>query len=230
MKTDKIVAIGLKRLKTVVCHCGITDGERPLKETLPRNRNRDRHKPADRKTGYEMLKKIIAAAICGIAVASMSTHADAAGAAGFARGFAAVEKSAVTQIGISAPGGFDGCVLSAGQCVSTIAAPLTGERREELLRVNRDVNATMGALDDYFSGFAADVPATPSLSLGDCGDCAAIKRAALAGAGWSSSALRLAFSLNNDGSLEKVLIVTTDKGDIVLGNAVLSPAERETTL
>ncbi|MGG2475779.1 transglutaminase-like cysteine peptidase, partial [Rhizobium sp. BR5] len=38
-----------------------------------------------------MLKKIIAAAICGIAIASMSTHADAAGAAGFARGFAAVE-------------------------------------------------------------------------------------------------------------------------------------------
>lgn len=176
-----------------------------------------------------MLKKIIAAAICGIAVASMSNHADAAGAAGFARGFAAVEKSAVAQIDVSAPGGF-GCVLSGGQCVSTIAAPLTVERREELLRVNRDVNATMGALDDYFSGFATDVPATPSLSLGDCGDCAAIKRAALAGAGWSSSALRLAFSLNNDGSLEKVLIVTTDKGDIVLGNAVFSPAERETAL
>ncbi|UXT41748.1 hypothetical protein FY137_11340 [Agrobacterium tumefaciens] len=34
MKTDKIVAIGLKRLKTVLCHCGITDGERPFKETL----------------------------------------------------------------------------------------------------------------------------------------------------------------------------------------------------
>ncbi|QSZ57626.1 hypothetical protein BTN45_11315 [Rhizobium sp. ZX09] len=34
MKTGKIVAIGLKRLKTVLCHCGITDGERPLKETL----------------------------------------------------------------------------------------------------------------------------------------------------------------------------------------------------
>jgi hypothetical protein len=28
MKTDKIVAIGLKRLKTVLCHCGITDKER----------------------------------------------------------------------------------------------------------------------------------------------------------------------------------------------------------
>lgn len=34
MKTDKIVAIGLKQLKTVLCHCGITDGERPFKETL----------------------------------------------------------------------------------------------------------------------------------------------------------------------------------------------------
>ena len=230
MKTDKIVAIGLKRLKTVLCHCGITDGERPLKRDASRKQKSRPAQAGGSQTGYEMLKKIIAAAICGIAVASMSNHADAAGAAGFARGFAAVEKSAVTQIGVSARGGFDGCVLSAGQCVSTIAAPLTVERREELLRVNRDVNATMGALDDYFSGFATDVPATPSLSLGDCGDCAAIKRTALAGAGWSSSALRLAFSLNNDGSLEKVLIVTTDKGDIVLGNAVLSPAERETAL
>lgn len=181
-------------------------------------------------TGYEMLKKIIAAAICGIAIASMSTHADAAGAAGFARGFAAVEKSAVTAIGISAPDGFDGCVLAAGQCVSTIAAPLTVERREELLRVNRDVNATMGALDDYVSGFATDLPATPTVSLGDCGDCAAIKRTALAGAGWSSNALRLAFALKGDGSLEKVLIVTTEKGDIVLGNATFSPASRETAL
>ena len=34
MKTDKIVAIGLKQLKTVLCHCGITDGERPFRETL----------------------------------------------------------------------------------------------------------------------------------------------------------------------------------------------------
>jgi predicted transglutaminase-like cysteine proteinase len=178
----------------------------------------------------KMLKKIIAAVICGIAIASMSTHADAAGAAGFARSFAAVEKTTVAQIAISAPGGFDGCVLSAGQCVSTIAAPLTGERREELLRVNREVNATIGALDDYFSGFATDVPATPAMSAEDCGDCAAIKRTALAGAGWSSAALRLAFALNDDGSLEKVLVVTTDKGDIVLGNAAFSPVKRETAL
>ncbi|GEM_PF-471482 len=232
MKTDKIVAIGLKRLKTVLCHCGITDKERTSCEDGTRHKTEIETGKSRRiaKRGMKMLKKIIAAAICGIAVASMSTHADAAGAAGFARGFAAVEKSAVTQIGVSARGGFDGCVLSAGQCVSTIAAPLTGERREELLRVNRDVNATMGALDDYFSGFGAGVPATPSLSAEDCGDCAAIKRTALAGAGWSSAALRLAFALNDDGSLEKVLIVTTDKGDIVLGNAVFSPAERETAL
>ena len=95
-----------------------------MNEVLRRTTSRPA-KAGGSQTGYEMLKKIIAAAICGIAVASMSNHADAAGAAGFARGFAAVEKSAVTQIGVSARGGFDGCDLSAGQCVSTIAAPLT---------------------------------------------------------------------------------------------------------
>lgn len=52
MKNDKIVAIGLKRLKTVLCHCGITDGEWPLQKAL-RKRNRDRHKPADRKRGMK---------------------------------------------------------------------------------------------------------------------------------------------------------------------------------
>ncbi len=178
-----------------------------------------------------MLKKIIAAAICGIAVASMSTQADAAGAAGFARAFAAVERSAVTQVGSFSKGGSGDCILSAGQCVSTLAAPLTDVRRDELLRVNREVNATMGALDDYFSALASSVPATPSMSAQDCGDCASIKRAALAATGWSSSALRLAFALDNDGSLEKVLIVTTEKGDIVLGNAASSAAAaRESAL
>ncbi len=45
-----------------------------------------------------MLKKLFAAAICGAVIASVSTHADAAGPGGFARGFAAIERDAVTSI------------------------------------------------------------------------------------------------------------------------------------
>lgn len=177
-----------------------------------------------------MLKKIIAAAICGIVVASMSTHADAAGAAGFARGFASAEKSALGKIDISATAGSDSCTLVAGQCLSFKSARLTEKRRNELLDVNRDVNATMGALDDYFSSFGNDIPATRPVGADSCGDCATIKRSALVGAGWASNALRIAFALDNDGSLEKVLIVTTDKGEIVLGNAAFAAQERETAL
>ncbi|UXS02322.1 transglutaminase-like cysteine peptidase [Agrobacterium tumefaciens] len=177
-----------------------------------------------------MLKKIIAAAICGIVVASMSTHADAAGAAGFARGFATAEKAALAKIDISASNRFDGCTLVAGQCVSSAAMRLTEKRRDQLLNVNRDINGTMGALDDYFSGFGSDVPAIQPVGADNCGDCATIKRSALVGAGWSSNALRIAFALNDDGSLEKVLIVSTDKGDIVLGNAAFTSRERETAL
>ncbi|POO54961.1 hypothetical protein CTT39_17045 [Agrobacterium rosae] len=45
-----------------------------------------------------MMKKLFAAAICGAVIASISTHADAAGPGGFARGFAILERDAVASI------------------------------------------------------------------------------------------------------------------------------------
>lgn len=45
-----------------------------------------------------MFRKLFAAALCGIVIASIASHADAAGPASFARGFAALERNAVATI------------------------------------------------------------------------------------------------------------------------------------
>ncbi|TMV22851.1 hypothetical protein BJG94_02470 [Rhizobium sp. Td3] len=53
-KTDKIVAIGLKRLKRVLCHCGTTDegALQNKKECLIKsNADQDRHKAGRNRNG-----------------------------------------------------------------------------------------------------------------------------------------------------------------------------------
>ncbi|OCJ55130.1 hypothetical protein A6U92_00465 [Agrobacterium rubi] len=72
-----------------------------------------------------MLKKLFAAAICGIVIASVSSHADAAGPGGFARGFSAIEQDVVAS-----------------------AAPLSSA---ETIKVSRQ--QAMSALNQYFTGF-----------------------------------------------------------------------------
>lgn len=49
------------------------------------------------KTGYDMLKKLFAAALCGIVIASIASHADAAGPGSFARSYASIERSVVAS-------------------------------------------------------------------------------------------------------------------------------------
>ena len=168
-----------------------------------------------------MFKKLIAAAICGAFIASISGHAEAAGPGGFARGFAAIEQTAVASVKTSSTS-VSGCTLIAGHCAtkaSMASSILTEARRTELARLNVAINSSMNALDDFFTSFDADGSVADVMAVAnECGDCAAIKRRELIGRGWSADALRLAFSLNDNGSLERVLIVDTDKGSIVLGN------------
>lgn len=73
-----------------------------------------------------MLKKLFAAALCGIVIASYAGHADAAGPGGFARGFQAIERKAVLSV-----------------------VPLTSADR---IDVSRD--RIISALDIYFEDFA----------------------------------------------------------------------------
>lgn len=72
-----------------------------------------------------MLKKLFAAALCGIVIASIASHADAAGPGGFARGFAVLERDAV----------------------ASVASPTDADK------VDLERRKTLSALDHYFSGF-----------------------------------------------------------------------------
>lgn len=224
--SDKIVAIHLNAPKRLPCNVGFTgQGISCLNATDTRSKIQTRYsrpagKLADTETGYEMLKKIIAAAICGVFVASVSGEADAAGPAGFARGFGAAEKAQVLAVEASANKGlrFGDCLLVAGQCAPRAAISLTEARRKDLLRVNKAVNEPMQALDDFFGSFDTDKSVPAFMQAENCGDCATIKRQELIHRGWPSHALRIGYALGNDGSLQKVLIVETAKGGIVLGN------------
>jgi predicted transglutaminase-like cysteine proteinase len=174
-----------------------------------------------------MLKKIFAAAICGVVIASMSSHADAAGPAGFTRHDNPISHSAV---GLTASDqGSDGYTMFAGSCASDAqlsSTTLTDARRDELFRVNTSVNASMNALDDFFTSFDETASAPELISSEECADCATIKRRELIDKGWSARTLRIAYTLTEEGDLETVLIVQTSKGDIVLGNGAHKTATK----
>ncbi|NTJ43135.1 hypothetical protein G6L28_11070 [Agrobacterium larrymoorei] len=72
-----------------------------------------------------MFKKLFAAALCGIVIASIASHADAAGPGSLARGFAALERDAI--------------------------ASLTSPTQADTVDLER--KNTLSALDHYFSGF-----------------------------------------------------------------------------
>lgn len=72
-----------------------------------------------------MFKKLFAAAICGAVIASVSTHADAAGPGGFAREFGTIERDVVASV-----------------------SPLSSADKIDVSR--QDVITT---LDHYFGGF-----------------------------------------------------------------------------
>lgn len=83
-----------------------------------------------------------------------------------------------------------------------------------LKRVNSSVNRSIKPRGDRNG---ADVW-TIGASSGDCEEFALAKRAALIKAGFSPSALRLAYVKTKRGEGHAVLVVKTNKGDLVLDN------------
>ena len=89
---------------------------------------------------------------------------------------------------------------------------LTDERRAELERVNADVNTAIQPVN--VSGVIADKWLIAPGS-GNCNDYAVTKRHALLARGWPSRHLLLAEVVTTWGEHHLVLVVRTDKGDIV---------------
>ena len=92
---------------------------------------------------------------------------------------------------------------------------LTAERRDELLKVNAQIN---GSIAPKRSTEGAGKAWLVSPKTGDCNDYAVTKRHELLARGWPSRALLLAEVITTSGEHHLVLVVRTREGDIVADN------------
>ncbi|SCB61635.1 Predicted transglutaminase-like cysteine proteinase [Rhizobium aethiopicum] len=94
---------------------------------------------------------------------------------------------------------------------------LTDEEMLQLKNVNSAVNRTIVGRSDPRNELNGDVWKV-NVRSGDCEDFALTKRSRLIAMGWSSRALRIATAYTPSGEGHAVLVVRTDKGDLVLDN------------
>jgi predicted transglutaminase-like cysteine proteinase len=92
---------------------------------------------------------------------------------------------------------------------------LTAERRNELLKVNAQINSSIIPRRNTEGAGKAWVV---SPKTGDCNDYAVTKRHELLARGWPSRALLLAEVVTTSGEHHLVLVVRTREGDIVADN------------
>lgn len=97
------------------------------------------------------------------------------------------------------------------------AVGLTSDAWEELIAVNNRVNTEVRPVTDEDLYRVAEYWAYPQ-GAGDCEDFVLEKRRLLAQSGWPESALLIAVVRKKDGEGHAVLMVRTDRGDLVLDN------------
>ena len=163
-------------------------------------------------------KSILAATVLG-AVLGMSTFAAATLAAEIDFSNPAfVQTGAQTSIPVGAA---EFCKTNRGECgvnrAAVEAEPLTDKRWNQLVEVNNLINAAIVPVtdEDYYQ--VAEYWTYPD-GYGDCEDFVLAKRKALIDAGWNPSTLLIAVVRESSGSGHAVLLVRTDRGDLVLDN------------
>lgn len=109
------------------------------------------------------------------------------------------------------------CVANANDCTASDGEDtivMTPERVAQLKSINGAVNRAITPQYDQVSldRWQADVTA------GDCEDYALTKRRRLISAGFAPAALRIAVARTWSGEGHAVLVVRTDRGDVVLDN------------
>ena len=112
------------------------------------------------------------------------------------------------------------CLRYPADCKSdpteTTTVELTAETIETIQRVNRDVNASIMPVGR--SNAVDDGGWTISPASGDCNDYAVTKRHELVRSGLPTKAVRLAVVKTTSGIGHLILVVSTNKGDLVLDN------------
>jgi predicted transglutaminase-like cysteine proteinase len=125
---------------------------------------------------------------------------------------------AVTSIPV---GHMEFCRTHANECRAndTVipATPLTETKWQELVAVNAHYNTTVVPVTDQ-QLYQVDEFWTYPNGYGDCEDFALAKRRDLIEAGWHPSTLMIAVVKEASGAGHAVLLVRTDRGDLVLDN------------
>lgn len=113
------------------------------------------------------------------------------------------------------------CASRPGECQPHAqvvgAVELTPARWNELLTVNAHINDTIIAVSDNDLYNVNEFWTYPN-GYGDCEDFVLAKRRDLINAGWPASALLIAVVRERNGDGHAVLMVRTDRGDLVLDN------------
>lgn len=144
-------------------------------------------------------KLIISAVVLTALIAGKEAHA--AGPAGFARALA--ESAPAAEIaGLASP--------------ARQPSGFTAAKRSDVIRISAAVEETINAVDTYLDTFS-DEGATAASPAG-CFDCADVKRALLEANGWNAGDMRIAYAISDSGRIERVLIVETALGDLVIGS------------
>lgn len=119
-------------------------------------------------------------------------------------------------------GAADFCSNRSGECGPNAnvvqATELTDARWSELLEVNSHFNTTVTPVTDQEYYGVSEFWTYPDAGYGDCEDFALAKRRALIQQGWSPSTLMIAVVRQQNGEGHAVLMVRTDRGDLVLDN------------
>ena len=97
--------------------------------------------------------------------------------------------------------------------------PLTDASWQQLVAINEAINASVAPITDQDLYRVTEFWTYPSGS-GDCEDFALEKRRQLIANGWSPSALLMTVVRQQNGEGHAVLMVRTDRGDLVLDNQV----------
>ena len=95
---------------------------------------------------------------------------------------------------------------------------LTDQKWQELVEVNAHFNAAIIPVTDMEHLGVAEDWSFPDNGYGDCEDFALAKRRELIHRGWHPSALLMTVVREADGAGHAVLMVRTDRGDLVLDN------------
>ncbi len=95
---------------------------------------------------------------------------------------------------------------------------LTQASWQQLIAVNDEVNATIVPETDQDLYHVAEYWTYPTQGRGDCEDIALEKRKDLIAAGWDESTLLMTVVRERNGDGHAVLMVRTDRGDLILDN------------